>query len=165
MKRDKNYIMVLFIICFMAGLLVSFVYAVTHNRIEERKKQELNNALQQVFSQTKRIEESQKEDFLYYQAFDEEDNLLGYIFITEVEGYSSTIRAVVGAEPTGKIKEVRILEQNETPGIGSKITEEDFLNRFKGKTYLDQIDTITGATISSSSLIKAIREDLKRFFH
>lgn len=162
MKEERNYIKVLFLICFVAGLLVSLVYALTYNRIEERKKQELNDALQQVFAEAKKIEESQKDDFTYYQAFDEKNILLGYIFIAEAQGYSSTIKAIVGVEPDGRIKEVKILEQNETPGIGSKIMEKDFLKRFKGKTQDDKIDTITGATISSKSLIEAIKQSLKK---
>lgn len=160
--ETKKYIGVLFLICFVAGLLVSLVYALTYSRIEERKRQELESALKEMFLDAKRIEETKKDDFIYYQAFDKEDKLLGYIFITEAEGYSSTIKAVVGILADGRIKEVKILEQNETPGIGSKIIETDFLNRFKGKSEGDKIDTITGATISSKSLIEAIKKDLKK---
>jgi len=164
MNENKKYVLVLFLICFLAGLMLSFVYAISHNRIEERKKEEINSSIQQLFPQAKKIEEIKKEDFNYYQAKDEEGSILGYIFICEAKGYSSTIKAIVATEPDGKIKEIKILEQNETPGIGTRITEEGFLNKFKGKKKDDRIDAISGATISSGSLIKAIRENLNKIF-
>jgi electron transport complex protein RnfG len=164
MNENKKYVLVLFLICFLAGVMLSFVYSLTQARIEERKKEEFDTVIREFFPQAKKIEEIKKEDFNYYQANDEGENILGYIFICEAKGYSSTIKAVVATEPDGKIKEIKILEQNETPGIGTRITEDEFLNRFKGKKKEDSIDTISGATVSSSSLIKAIKENLNKIF-
>jgi len=164
MNENKKYILVLFLICFLAGVMLSFVYNLTQARIEERKKEAFDTAIHEFFPQAKKIKELKKEDFNYYQANDEEGSILGYIFICEAKGYSSTIKAIVATEPDGKIKEIKILEQNETPGIGTRITEDEFLNRFKGKKKEDSIDTISGATVSSRSLIKAIKENLNKIF-
>ncbi|MCM8792279.1 MAG: FMN-binding protein [Candidatus Omnitrophica bacterium] len=164
MNQDKRYIGILFLICLIAGLLVSFVYALTHSRIEERKKQELQDTLRGMFSEAARIEELSKDELVYYQAISDENQVLGYILICEARGYSSTIKAIVSTDLEGKIKEIKILEQNETPGIGSKIMEEEFLNRFIGKSKDDSVDTITGATISSKAIIKAVKENLKKIF-
>ena len=52
-----------------------------------------------------------------------------------------------------------ISAQGETSGIGSKVTGEDFLAQFNGKSEgLEGVDAISGATISSSALIEAVRE-------
>ena len=78
---------------------------------------------------------------------------------------------------------IKILSQNETPGLGSKIIEVEqdetiwsalsqekkeeaavpkpwFQEQFRGENIdsLDQIETITGATISSTGVIDSIRE-------
>ena len=164
MNENKKYILVLFLTCFFAGLMLSFVYTFTHARIEERKNRELNKAIQEFFPEAKNIKEIKRDDFIYYQPEDREGNILGYLFICETKGYSSTIKAIVATEPNGRIKEIKILEQNETPGIGTRITEEEFLNRFKGKKKEDGIDALTGATISSGSLIKAVKENLNKIF-
>jgi len=164
MREEKKYILILFLICFIAGLLLSFVYAITYEQINKRVKKELNITVKQFFPQTEITEELKSNEIIYYRVFDKEKNLLGYVFICETKGYTSTIKAIVGVEPSGKIKEIKILEQNETPGIGTRITEREFLNSFIGKTKKDKIDTISGATISSQSIIKAVKESLKEIF-
>ncbi|MCM8758088.1 MAG: FMN-binding protein [Candidatus Omnitrophica bacterium] len=168
MREDKRYVGILFLICFVASLLVSIVYALTYSRIEEREKRQLETSLEtslkEMFPEAAQIEELSKDGFIYYRAINNNDEVLGYILICEAVGYSSTIKAIVSTETNGKIKEIKILEQNETLGIGSKITEEEFLSRFKEKSKDDTFDTITGATISSKAIIKAVKESLKKIF-
>jgi len=50
---------------------------------------------------------------------------------------------------------------SETPGLGAKALEEDFQKQFIGKTLpiaLEDIDAITGATITSTAVVNAINE-------
>jgi electron transport complex protein RnfG len=164
MKDTIKYSLILFFICLIAGLLLSVVYAVTQPRIQQVKLQQQERAIRSVLPEAGKIQKVEKGDLVYHEALDNEGRLLGYIFIPEAKGYSSIIRAVVAVSPDAKIIAVKILEQNETPGIGTKITDEKFLQGFKGKTKDDSIDTITGATISSRALIKSIRETMQRFF-
>ena len=102
----------------------------------------------------------------------------GYIFITRGKGYSSTIEAMVGVDGDIKINRVKILFQQETPGLGDKIMEirpreSDpwFTRQFIGKSASDDIrikkdggiiDAISGATISSRAVTGAIDKGLKR---
>ena len=44
----------------------------------------------------------------------------------------------------------------ETSGIGSRVAEDDFRNTVIGKTTGDQIDTLSGATISSTAVVKGL---------
>ena len=46
----------------------------------------------------------------------------------------------------------------ETSGFGSKVAEPDFKNGIVGKNIGDSIDTISGATVSSSAVITGIEE-------
>ena len=75
------------------------------------------------------------------------------------------------------ISRVEIIYQEETPGLGSRIIEEAFLNRFKDKTFAphlkmlpegqakgnDEIDGITGATMSSEALIAILNNQYEQF--
>lgn len=164
MKDTIKYSLILFLICFIAGLLLSVVYAITQPRIQQTKRGQEELAVKEVLPEAKQIDKIENDNLIYYNALDDKGQLLGYIFISEAKGYSSILNAVVAVGPDAKIIAVKILEQNETPGIGSKITGEGFLQKFKNKTKNDSIDTITGATISSSALIKSIQETMDKIF-
>lgn len=158
MKETAKYVLVLFFICFVAALLLTIVHAFTEPRIEKTRESGEASALKEVLPEAKTTKKIQDKEFSYYLALGDKGKTIGYIFICEAKGYSSIIRAMVSVDTDVKIINVKILEQKETPGIGSKITDENFLNRFKGKRQQDTIDSITGATVSSSGLIKSIKE-------
>jgi len=60
-------------------------------------------------------------------------------------------------------KGVYVLEHSETPGLGSLITSKDFTNQFINKNLKDpfivkeDVQAITGATISSRAISNAIK--------
>ncbi len=61
---------------------------------------------------------------------------------------------------TNTVEGVAVLEANDTPGLGDRITEQGFLDQFAGITYDDKsasIDALSGATVSSTSVAKAVR--------
>ena len=67
-------------------------------------------------------------------------------------GYSGPINMAIKIDPSGKISQIRILAENETPGVGARICETGFLKQFNGKTADEVsarkgVDAITGATI------------------
>lgn len=84
-------------------------------------------------------------------------------------GYAGPVRMLVGVSLDGKVIGLKIIEQKETPGLGSNITSRKFLGQFIGKTINDpiqpkqDIDAITGATISSRAVCNGVREGLRRF--
>jgi RnfABCDGE-type electron transport complex G subunit len=76
-----------------------------------------------------------------------------------VMGYLDTIKFMVGVDRRGKITGIEIQSSHETEGIGERIREKEFLNKFK-----DSIpDAISGATMSSRPLIDAVRNYVERF--
>lgn len=74
------------------------------------------------------------------------------------------------------IKTIKILRQEETPGLGARITEESFLKQFRNKWFVprlifmpegrssakNEVDAITGATGSSKALEKLLNETLQK---
>ncbi len=100
----------------------------------------------------------------------------GYVFIASGKGYSSVIRTMVGAGLDGKITGMKVIFQQETPGLGTKAVEvrygeKDpwFYRQFTGKSAEDnlrvkkdggQIDAITGATITPRAITDSINKGL-----
>ncbi|GAI52958.1 unnamed protein product, partial [marine sediment metagenome] len=114
--------------------LLALIFDIAEPRIIEQRRLEEERAIQEVLPQVpEAIEKIQEEDIVFYKAKDAKGNLIAYVFITKGYGYSSDIRTVVSMNPEAEIIAVKILEQGETPGIGSRITEDDFLNQFKNK--------------------------------
>lgn len=99
------------------------------------------------------------------------NNIIGYAVTSVKKGYSGKIEVVVGVLPDNSIRAIKVLKQNETPGLGSKVNTPEFLNQFSGKT-LDSynfkvkkdggdVDAITAATVSSRAASEAIELALK----
>jgi len=75
------------------------------------------------------------------------------------KGYGGNIWLMVGLLPDGKINNIAVLEHKETPGLGTKMNNEDFKNQFLGKDPASfkltvqkdggDVDALTGATITS----------------
>lgn len=82
------------------------------------------------------------------------------------KGYSGQVRLMVGFDKEGNIVGISVLEQKETPGLGSRMTENAFIGQFggknPGKNKLSvkkdggEIDAITAATISSRAFCDAV---------
>jgi electron transport complex protein RnfG len=83
------------------------------------------------------------------------------------KGYASTIMLLVGMNTNGTLTGVRVISQGETPSIGSKITEPKFYAQkaFDGSSVANElkitkdggnVDTISGATISSRAVVRGI---------
>jgi electron transport complex protein RnfG len=81
------------------------------------------------------------------------------------KGFSGLVKIMIGFKPSGDIENVVVLEQKETPGLGTRMTEDKFLQQFKGvnmstfklKVKKDggDVDALTGATISSRAFCDA----------
>ncbi|HBG15855.1 MAG TPA: hypothetical protein DDW93_03670 [Firmicutes bacterium] len=95
----------------------------------------------------------------------------GLVFIADVRGYSSTIRLVIGVSADGQLAGVKVISQAETPGLGVKITERDFLEQpaLQRVSSADQlavvkdggnVQAVTGATISSRAVVRGVNQAL-----
>ncbi len=75
------------------------------------------------------------------------------------------------------IRNIKITHQEETPGLGGRIAEKEYLKQFKNKEIsprlvfmpegkaakINEVDAITGATGSSRAFEKLINENLKKY--
>jgi electron transport complex protein RnfG len=86
-------------------------------------------------------------------------NGAGHIFIITTSGYGGDLRIICGIGPDGKLLHCKALEQSETKGLGARITEPAFEKQFDGvDSRLDGVAAISGATISSTAYINAIKD-------
>jgi len=107
-----------------------------------------------------------EKSYKVYSVGNQKNDLLGWAIKAGGRGYADNIELLVGLGPDAeKIKGISILEQKETPGLGTKIAEKKFLNQFIDKTTesrfkavrkqrqsVQDIIAVTGATISSKSV-------------
>jgi electron transport complex protein RnfG len=117
--------------------------------------------------------------YITYDAFNDANELAGHVIKASGQGYADKIELLLGLDPEGeKITGLFILDQKETPGLGNKIIEQDFRGQFTGKSTeiplavikgksvnKNEIDAISGATISSRSvtdIINSAIEDVKK---
>lgn len=93
-------------------------------------------------------------------------NDTGYVITSTANGYGGAIKFMVAYDKDGKIVNLKVLEANETPGLGTKISERAFLDQFIGidkEVAKADVDMITGVTISSSAALDGLNSALKAF--
>jgi len=93
-------------------------------------------------------------------------------------GYAGPIRVLIGIDAAGTVTGVRILEHDETPGLGDGIeaSRSDWVEQFPGRSLGDppvaswsvradggRFDQLTGATITPRAVVGAIRDTLVYF--
>lgn len=144
----------------VAGALLSFVYVKTEPIIKHNLEMKEREILSKIFPEADEFKKVDSEYIPYSKGV-----MLGSIVSTSVRGYSGRIHMLIGYRGDGRIAGLQIVSHSETPGLGSKITREDFLRQFSGK-LIDEIklkrdggtiDAITGATVSSKAVIEGVR--------
>jgi electron transport complex protein RnfG len=109
-----------------------------------------------------------------FAGFDVDGSLVGYAIPSEGPGYMDTIKLIYGFDPARRvIVGMEVLDSRETPGLGDKIIkDDDFRANFEAlaveptiepvkkgaKTSPNQVDCITGATISSEAVVKILNK-------
>jgi Na+-translocating ferredoxin:NAD+ oxidoreductase subunit G len=122
-------IFALAIISALAGLAIGAAYDKTEGQIKEQGERAKHEAIMAVFSRDVVIHQDSgdgKQLPKVYWSATVNDTLVGYAFEVSERGYSSEIKFMVGVDSTGKILGLSVLAHNETPGLGSRMTEVAF---------------------------------------
>ena len=171
----KNMFIVLSSISLVAATTLGFVYQQTKGPIEQTK---LNKKLEAIKQVVPEFNNNPTEDMIMlptgegdslevYMAKNN-DEVVGYAVKTYTnKGFSGYIALIAGFNPDGSIFNIAVLEQKETPGLGTKMTEPKFKDQFNGKNPSQfnmtvkkdggQVDAITAATISSRAFCDAVQ--------
>jgi Na+-translocating ferredoxin:NAD+ oxidoreductase subunit G len=147
----------------ISAALLTGINNVTAPIIAERQEAEYREALEFYFPELASFESQQIEDDYFDLILDSSDRLIGVMSTIEQQGYDGTITYNLALDGEGKVVGMLIISHSETPGIGDVITTAEFQDQFIGKSFEDPIvpgedvDTVSGATISTSAIINSIR--------
>ena len=183
MSLSSRMVVVLTTVGLLAGGFLASVGHLTKGRIALNKQREIESAIKQVVPGTHSNQALYEEKKLtIYGGLDEEDSLLGYAIQVTGVGFQDEITFMVGiTNDLTRINSLAILEQKETPGLGAKIADkESFLKYWKNKDCTQplslrkpaarsseelapsEINTITGATISSEAVLNTVNSSLEK---
>jgi electron transport complex protein RnfG len=181
-KLILRYGLILLAVTVSTSGLLALVNQITGPKIAKGKQDALNASLILVLpgASNSNLHKFRRDGFSYYSGYSSQDStqLIGYAFTVQSKGYSSVIWTLVGLDTSGKIIKIKVLDQQETPGLGTKCTEIrpgenepwwqfQFQNRMAANVAVDKdhgdIQSITGATITSRAITDAIA-DSSEFF-
>ena len=148
-----------------AGFLLALIFVVTKPNIDANVAEKISIAQGSVFPDGDEFIERTSEDGDTYFDVMINDTLAGRVYRASPGGYGGPMELLIGVAG-GEVTGVEILSMLETPGFGEKIDDPVFKAQFIGKTpddavaVRDDIDAVTGATISSRALTKGVRQAL-----
>ncbi|NMC42248.1 MAG: RnfABCDGE type electron transport complex subunit G, partial [Bacteroidales bacterium] len=170
----RNMVLSLTLIAIVAATALGFVYEVTKKPIELSKLNKKLIAIKAVVppfdnnpdNEMFRLADESGDSLEIYPA-KSGDTIVGYAVKTySVNGFSGYIGIMAGFAPDGSIINTNVLEHKETPGLGTKMTEDIFKTQFNGKNPSSfamkvkkdggQVDAITAATITSRAFCEAV---------
>ncbi len=171
----------------ISGIAIIGIYESTLPTITANKARELRAAVFKVLPGVSQMQalvyrdgelvalaEADKDESVVYGGYDERGEFVGYAVPGAGPGFQDTIALLYGYVPAEQqVVGMEILESRETPGLGDKIykdaefvagfgalsTEPEIIAVKKGsKAAPNEIDAITGATISSKAVVRIINE-------
>ena len=163
MKKILHLTVFLALLSAISGGLLAYVNAITSPIIEEQKIAKVKSSLQELFPQATEFVEISFTDSTGKVTNAYEAKGYGYALGGGVRGYKDTITYLVGLDAAGKIVGLKVTYINDTPGIGSRVGDPEFANSVVGKGSNDKVDTLSGATISSSAAIKGLEAAFAAF--
>lgn len=156
----------------VAGIIMSVTYRYTYPVRYQAEKKEKEEALKEMAPDaTDPVKaagtwSADNKSYEYYQAT-AGGKSVAYIAETAGKGYSSFIKMLVSLSPDMKIRDVKVLDMNETPGLGDQVLEKSFLDQFKGKALSqivlikgetkENIQAVSGATYSSRGVTNGVK--------
>lgn len=215
--REKLYVIVFaLVISAVAAIVLTFSNSVLKKRIERNRQLEIYMSVIKVLGietdETAGFEEIER-DFKnhteaisketmeagevrgmdIYRGIDDEGNTIGYAVKISGPGFWGPIAGFLALEPDLRtIKGLGFFQQEETPGLGGRIVEDEFVRQFVGKQVyapgsdrtefkltpprgrmfdlelvgkkdINEVDGITGATETTSALQRFMNKGLRAF--
>ena len=179
-KQNKNDIIkpvaVLLAICIIIPLALSLTNKITKDKIAELDEKNSRETMADLIEADNFTEcEFGENEFNYYTAV-KDGNIIGYIFKTAEKGYGGDVSVMTAVNTDGTVKSVAILDvSNETPGLGQNAAKESFYSQYADKksgislgkngaeSDKNEVNAVTGATITSTAVNKAVNTALKQF--
>jgi electron transport complex protein RnfG len=171
----------------ISGIAIIGIYEATLPTITANKARELREAVFKVLPGVSQMQplvfrggtlvataQPAADESAVYGGYDDDGNFVGYAIPGAGPGFQDTIGLLYGFDALRRqVLGMEILESRETPGLGDKIYKDlDFVGNFKAlsieptivtvkqgsRSRPNEVDAITGATISSKAVVRIINE-------
>jgi len=177
MRNAIKMISVLTIVGLISGAALVLVYSYANPLIEKNKKNEMKKAIFRIFPDGKSYTGEIVDEVDVFRVKNAGDTFIGYAFLAEGNGYQGVIEMMAGISPDMEtVVGLEILDSQETPGLGGEIATDKFTSQFKAlkaapeiayvknvkPTGPNEIQAITGATISSRAVVTILNETIKK---
>ena len=177
MKEIVQMIVVLTLICTVCGLGLSGIKDATEARIENqvlmnvqgpKVKKVLAGAENDLISDRRKVPFEEEEKLVFIGKKAGKDWAIAYE--TTGKGFGGDLVVMVGYDLEKDILTgIQIIAHKETPGVGDRVTEDQFTGTFKGLTLdlkfppedcPEEIDAVAGATWSSRGVCEAVKKSI-----
>jgi electron transport complex protein RnfG len=177
MRSIKHFIeqsWLLITAAFLCGLLLALTNAALEPRIQRNEIGEMYDKMKGLMPQANEFEKVIPQAEIagnitdVYAAMDKEKQVLGFSFVGTGNGFADQIKLVIAVNiDCSKLLGFDVLYSNETPGFGSRMTEDWFRQQFvdtpagtleliksgKAEKEKGQILALSGATVTSTAVV------------
>lgn len=178
MKEITSLTVKLLLICGIVAALLAGVNMVTEPIIAANNQKTFESAMAQVLPDAGGFVPVETEGFSPTESGVTLDSVYraengGYVVSTVcAEGYGGDVSVMVGITADLKIHQAKIMSMSETPGLGAKAAQPDFINQYSGLSggiqviknsapTGNQVEAISGATVTSKAVTKAVNAALE----
>ncbi len=176
-----NMVLVLFAITLVSSTAVGLVYRVTEEPIALAKGDKKLTSFAKVLppfdnrpaEEVRTVEVDGKPMNVYTAR--KSGEVVGYAIESSSPGFAADIKIIAGFDTAGRVVDIEVLEQSETPGLGAKLADADnpvkasIVGRNAGDIKLavrkdgGDVDAITASTISSRAYTAAVAKAYEVF--
>ena len=162
------------ILALICGVLISGLFSVTRVQIRDNRQDYAELQLRQVV-QDESVELRQIDTDHYLILDDARSNGMVFRYDT-TSGYNGNISLWIATLGSGNIRNVRVIDHRETPGIGDLIDRDtsDWIDQFSNKSLQNPgvegwhlsheggiYDHVSGATITTRAVVRAVQAGLR----
>lgn len=177
-ERTKQEIVkptfVLVAICFIVTALIALTHAATKNAIAAQHEKDAQVSRQTVLPAADSFVPSSRASGCYLGRKGGKN--VGWVFTTKSASYGGDITVITGINTDGKVTGVVLSSTNDTPGLGLNAQKAEFRDQYLqavpqgGFTVIQgggagkgQINAMTGATVTSKAVTKAVNEAIAEY--
>ncbi len=155
-------VLVLVLICMVSGALLGSVQAITAPIAEANAAQKAQETYAALVPDAKEFVEvacDVEGCTAALEARNAAGEVIAYVIVAQSKGYGGQVPIAVAFSRKGTVMNITAMANDETPGLGTKIAQDSYIGQYVNlpakPVTADDIDLISGATISSKAALSA----------
>jgi len=176
----QNMVLSLTLVALVTAALLGGMYVLTEEPIRLSKENKQMQAKVEVLPVQEGVSFAEAEDHdgvMVYRAYVGEEFVGAAVETFDPNGFNGRFSLMIGFDKEGQISGYKVLEQNETPGLGANMVEwfrtdkgkQNIIGLDPAKTNMKvskdggDVDAITAATITSRAFLRAVERAYKAY--